>query len=253
MSLSSSYPQSFLHAGSINTKARFVNESAYLYPDGYLRPNNHEQQQDPNLSTASLLSANDTTRGSKKITQRPKHTNVIFSIIHQQNQHLKSAHHQALASVDQLQRDTQKMAHNYGILKDEITSLLQQTELREQNLDTYRRALYNERLRYTQWQTTNIQKRIITLDAAPQVGKAVIASRKWGVKDNGILRKEIEDEDDLKCVICLGMFEMGETVQIMPCRHWFHMECIDEWHKTRMECPRCTKKVALRMVLKKGR
>ena len=41
------------------------------------------------------------------------------------------------------------------------------------------------------------------------------------------------------CSICLVEFEEGENVTVLPCRHFYHNECIDSWLKRNCACPLC--------------
>lgn len=42
------------------------------------------------------------------------------------------------------------------------------------------------------------------------------------------------------CPICLGDFEQGEKVRVLPmCHHGFHMKCIDTWLESHSSCPTC--------------
>lgn len=43
-----------------------------------------------------------------------------------------------------------------------------------------------------------------------------------------------------ECPICLGEFEDGEKVRVLPrCNHGFHVRCIDTWLVSRSSCPTC--------------
>ena len=43
-----------------------------------------------------------------------------------------------------------------------------------------------------------------------------------------------------KCTICLGPYENGETLTILPCNHGFHTECINIWlNQHSYKCPIC--------------
>lgn len=43
-----------------------------------------------------------------------------------------------------------------------------------------------------------------------------------------------------ECSICLGVFEDGEKVKILPpCRHCYHSECVDRWLRSQSSCPLC--------------
>ncbi|OWZ23418.1 hypothetical protein PHMEG_0001721 [Phytophthora megakarya] len=52
-----------------------------------------------------------------------------------------------------------------------------------------------------------------------------------------------ENED--VCPICLIEFEDGEDVRNLPCKHIFHVACIDEWLKRNTSCPMCKSNVDL--------
>ncbi|KAL8143908.1 hypothetical protein V2J09_016940 [Rumex salicifolius] len=45
--------------------------------------------------------------------------------------------------------------------------------------------------------------------------------------------------DCSECPICLEEFHVGNEVRGLPCAHNFHMECIDQWLKLNVKCPRC--------------
>ncbi|KAG6643566.1 RING-H2 finger protein ATL74-like [Carya illinoinensis] len=43
-----------------------------------------------------------------------------------------------------------------------------------------------------------------------------------------------------ECAICLGEFEDGENVRVLPkCNHGFHVSCIDTWLLSHSSCPNC--------------
>ena len=41
------------------------------------------------------------------------------------------------------------------------------------------------------------------------------------------------------CNVCLDEFEKGEKVKMLPCRHGYHNQCIEEWLITHGNCPVC--------------
>ncbi|XP_047316919.1 E3 ubiquitin-protein ligase SIS3-like [Impatiens glandulifera] len=45
--------------------------------------------------------------------------------------------------------------------------------------------------------------------------------------------------DFSECPICLEEFRVGNEVRGLPCAHNFHVECIDEWLRLNVKCPRC--------------
>ncbi|KAK4768095.1 hypothetical protein SAY87_003236 [Trapa incisa] len=52
-------------------------------------------------------------------------------------------------------------------------------------------------------------------------------------------RLEAVPTDCSECPICLEEFHVGNEVRGLPCAHNFHVECIDEWLRLNVKCPRC--------------
>lgn len=49
-----------------------------------------------------------------------------------------------------------------------------------------------------------------------------------------------EDIPVTECPICLGEFEKGDKVRMLPkCNHGFHVRCIDTWLVSHSSCPNC--------------
>ncbi|KAL6602813.1 hypothetical protein ACP70R_043174 [Stipagrostis hirtigluma subsp. patula] len=47
-------------------------------------------------------------------------------------------------------------------------------------------------------------------------------------------------EEAAACSVCLGVFESGEMVRLLPvCLHLYHVECIDPWLAAHSTCPIC--------------
>ncbi|RLN11865.1 RING-H2 finger protein ATL43-like [Panicum miliaceum] len=47
-------------------------------------------------------------------------------------------------------------------------------------------------------------------------------------------------EEAVTCSVCLGAFQAGETVRLLPvCLHLYHVECIDPWLGAHSTCPIC--------------
>ncbi|KAL9166115.1 hypothetical protein ABFS82_05G008400 [Erythranthe guttata] len=42
-----------------------------------------------------------------------------------------------------------------------------------------------------------------------------------------------------KCSVCLGEWVAGDSCKEMPCKHRFHVDCIDKWLKIDGSCPVC--------------
>ncbi|KAF5206915.1 E3 ubiquitin-protein ligase sis3 [Thalictrum thalictroides] len=45
--------------------------------------------------------------------------------------------------------------------------------------------------------------------------------------------------DCSECPICLEEFVVGNEIRGLPCAHNFHVECIDQWLRLNVKCPRC--------------
>eukprot|EP00312_Isochrysidales_sp_CCMP1244_P020722 CAMPEP_0202786374 /NCGR_PEP_ID=MMETSP1388-20130828/70072_1 /ASSEMBLY_ACC=CAM_ASM_000864 /TAXON_ID=37098 /ORGANISM="Isochrysis sp, Strain CCMP1244" /LENGTH=241 /DNA_ID=CAMNT_0049455929 /DNA_START=21 /DNA_END=743 /DNA_ORIENTATION=+ len=58
-----------------------------------------------------------------------------------------------------------------------------------------------------------------------------------------------EPAEATSCAICLGDFEPGEELRILPCVHLYHRACIDEWIRRKglaAKCPLCNRKLVAR-------
>lgn len=51
--------------------------------------------------------------------------------------------------------------------------------------------------------------------------------------------RERQSLDQDQCIVCLADFMLCERVRILPCRHVFHVACIDEWLGRDAHCPLC--------------
>ncbi|ONI07503.1 hypothetical protein PRUPE_5G124100 [Prunus persica] len=55
-----------------------------------------------------------------------------------------------------------------------------------------------------------------------------------------ILFDEEQRKKDAQCCVCLGDFEMEEELlQVISCRHVFHVDCIHHWLHNNTTCPLC--------------
>mmetsp|Transcript_17415 Transcript_17415/g.29197 ORF Transcript_17415/g.29197 Transcript_17415/m.29197 type:complete len:372 (+) Transcript_17415:178-1293(+) len=54
---------------------------------------------------------------------------------------------------------------------------------------------------------------------------------------------ELIRNGDNTCPICLSDMVTGDTVRILPCKHFFHNTCVDEWLKVNATCPTCRKSI----------
>ena len=42
-----------------------------------------------------------------------------------------------------------------------------------------------------------------------------------------------------ECSICMDPVELGTEVTVLPCKHWFHFQCIEMWLNQHNTCPHC--------------
>ena len=67
---------------------------------------------------------------------------------------------------------------------------------------------------------------------------------KVGLSDEeiqGIAISNLDQPDT--CSICLGQGDYGK---VLPCSHFFHSECIDQWLKEKRSCPLCLSEAIIR-------
>ncbi|OIT35540.1 PREDICTED: probable E3 ubiquitin-protein ligase RHC1A [Nicotiana attenuata] len=50
-------------------------------------------------------------------------------------------------------------------------------------------------------------------------------------------------EEGVECAICLLEFEVGGEAKEMPCKHKYHVDCVDKWLKINGSCPICRYKM----------
>lgn len=72
---------------------------------------------------------------------------------------------------------------------------------------------------------------IIVPSADPEAGAAVPG--------------QIQDDLHDLCAICLNDYADGEQLRVLPCDHFFHPPCVDEWLRTHNACPMCKAAVDL--------
>ena len=54
-------------------------------------------------------------------------------------------------------------------------------------------------------------------------------------------KKEVKNEALFTegCVICLERYQKNDKIVTLKCNHIFHIECIEEWFKSKKSCPLC--------------
>ncbi|GAB2251635.1 hypothetical protein Droror1_Dr00004482 [Drosera rotundifolia] len=59
------------------------------------------------------------------------------------------------------------------------------------------------------------------------------------IQDLPKFRLKAVPTDCSECPICLEEFHVGNEVRGLPCAHNFHVDCIDQWLRLNVKCPRC--------------
>jgi len=46
-----------------------------------------------------------------------------------------------------------------------------------------------------------------------------------------------------RCTVCMDNFEKDDKLNLLPCKHYFHMNCLQGWLSDHNSCPVCKRKV----------
>lgn len=71
-------------------------------------------------------------------------------------------------------------------------------------------------------------------NAAPPASEAAIEKLQKKKLD-----REMMGDGKAECTICIDDIQLGDEVTVLPCKHWFHGECVILWLKEHNTCPIC--------------
>ena len=52
-------------------------------------------------------------------------------------------------------------------------------------------------------------------------------------------KEHLDSQGKAECSICMDSLELGNEVTQLPCKHWFHGECVGAWLGEHDTCPQC--------------
>lgn len=70
-----------------------------------------------------------------------------------------------------------------------------------------------------------------------------VPSDNWKEKEGERTGDQLEGRISTTCSICLCDYEDQEDLRQLPCDHYFHKECVDEWLKLKRTCPLCKRDI----------
>jgi hypothetical protein len=73
-------------------------------------------------------------------------------------------------------------------------------------------------------------------NAAPPASDAALRNLPRKTVDDAMLQAE---GGAAECTICIDSLNKGDTVLVLPCKHWFHEACVTMWLKEHNTCPIC--------------
>lgn len=82
---------------------------------------------------------------------------------------------------------------------------------------------------------TNLMEANPQSNAPPPASDETIAKLPKKKLDEEMLGPELRGE----CTICIDELTLGDEVLVLPCKHWFHEECVVLWLKEHNTCPIC--------------
>lgn len=103
-----------------------------------------------------------------------------------------------------------------------------------------------------------IESAELSYEALLELGERIgdVKSERWAVKARNEISKlpmvkfcsqmsQGKDENDscVKCLVCQFEYQEKESVRILPCGHYFHQECIDQWLLAKDFCPYCRQSI----------
>ncbi|KAH8743240.1 hypothetical protein F5883DRAFT_48431 [Diaporthe sp. PMI_573] len=82
---------------------------------------------------------------------------------------------------------------------------------------------------------TQIREANLQSNAAPPASESAIEK----LEKTELDRQMMGDGAKVDCTICIDELYLGDDVTVLPCKHWFHGECVVRWLEEHNTCPIC--------------
>ena len=82
---------------------------------------------------------------------------------------------------------------------------------------------------------TQMMEQTNTNSAPGPASAAAIAGLKKQPADKTMMGQDGKAE----CSVCMDAVEIGDEVTVLPCKHWFHGDCVGAWLREHDTCPHC--------------
>ncbi|PTB64005.1 hypothetical protein BBK36DRAFT_1171449 [Trichoderma citrinoviride] len=82
---------------------------------------------------------------------------------------------------------------------------------------------------------TNLMEAHPTSNAAPPASSEALAN----LDRRPVVDSMLEGDSKTECTICIDDMKVGDEAAFLPCKHWFHEECVVLWLKEHNTCPVC--------------
>lgn len=98
----------------------------------------------------------------------------------------------------------------------------------------------------------------LSYDTLLRLGERIgdVKSERWAMRSHKEIAKlptfiyegsdKIKEHNDStsKCLICQEKYDQSDNLRVLPCKHCFHIECVDQWLATKDCCPYCRQEIA---------
>ena len=97
----------------------------------------------------------------------------------------------------------------------------------------------------------------LSYDTLLRLGEQIgdVKSERWAMRAKEVIEKlpifiyegpeSIKEHNDstAKCLICQEKYVKGDKLRILPCNHYFHIDCVDQWLAAKDFCPYCRQSI----------